>query len=183
MTDKLKGSINKALTPDDEKISLVINGQELNDIDPNGEDVPELRKNNIDYDKFDDLTHFFTQGLLQFSKFISLSIPDEFSKDSPDEQELFSSRSGVTAYNKCIKLLENELRTGKTGYKEPKDYKKLSDWYVNGLIDFMGITMVDVPDELDNLDDSDYIVKCAIQAFKNVKKMLSDNIQEMISDK
>ena len=181
--EKLTGAMKKAMTPDDEKVSMVINGEKLDGIDPKGQDIPELRKNKIDYSRFKDLTDFFTHGLLQFSKFISLNIPDEFKKSNPDEQELHSSRNGITAYNKCIKLLQKELRTGKTGYKQPHDYKKLSDWYVNGMIDFMGITMVDVPDELDDLDDPDYIVKCAIQAFKNVKNMLLNNIQEMTSDK
>ena len=122
---------------------------------------------------------FSKPGLIQFSYFISRSIPDELKKVNPDEQELHSSRSGIKAYDKCIKLLTKELNTGKTGYKEPKDYKKLSDWYVNGLIDFMGITMVDIPDELDNLDDLDHVVKSAIEAFKQVKKLLSDEVKEL----
>lgn len=178
---QLSTAVNKALSDDDNKrISLTVNGEKLEDINPEGEDVPELRKNKIQYDKYDNLTDLFVEGLVHFSKFISMSVPDDFKKDDPDEQELHSSRSGVTAYNKCMKLLQRQMNTGKTGYKKPHDFKKLSEWYVNGIIDFMGITMSDVPDNMIDQDDDDYVVKCAIEAFKRVKRMLQENIKEVI---
>lgn len=161
------------------KINLTIGGDTLHDVSLDGEDVPELRKNNIDYSKYSDLTEFFVDGLVQFAKFISLGVPDEFKKDNPKHQEIHSSRNGVKAMRTCQELLTKELKKGKTGYKEPKDFKYLHEWYTDGLINFMGITMVDIPADLNDPSDDKYAVRCAIKAFDTVRKMLLDEVKEL----
>lgn len=167
----------------DDKINLTINGKSMDGLSPEGVDIPELREDKIDYSKYKDLTKFFIHGLIDFSTFISRDVPDKFKKKDTDKQELHSSQQGVKAYKICINLLENELKTGKSGYVEPEDFNHLHQWYVNGIIDFMGITMSDIPEQLSNKGDNKYIIKSAVRAFREVRKQLLDNIKEMVNVK
>lgn len=183
MSDAVKQDMDGVVQlVDGEKINLTINGQTMNDIDIKGEDVPSIRENHVDYSRFEDLSDLFTSGLKQFAYFISRSVPEEFIKDDPVKQDIHSCRNGIKAMKVCIGLLENQVKTGETGYQKPHDYTQLHQWYVDGMIDFMYITMSDYPADLGDPEDDKYAIKCAITAFKRVRKDLLHYLNGLLNE-
>lgn len=153
------------------------------EVNQQGVDVPEVRKDPIDYDRYENLEGFFVESLIRFSNLISLSVPDQFKKDDEVEQELNSTRAGIKAYKVMIDTLRSRLKDKDAEtFSAPENFNHLWEWYVDGITSFMATTMGNMPDKLVGLKSDDpeydnYVLESALSAFNSIRKMLVENVK------
>jgi len=151
---------------------------ELVNVNVDGLDNPKVRENPIDYNRYTSLTDFFVEGLIRFCHMVSLELPEQFKKSDTRLNELNSTNHGIKACKTCISKLYNQLKGKRLNYKKPRKFKHLHQWYTDSLIEFMKVTMDSgIPEHLIKPDVENYKVRSAIDAFKQIRKLLLENLK------
>lgn len=117
------------------------------------------------------LVDFYYRGIVDFCYMISRQIPPRYKKKNPIKNEQNSSRHGIIAFKRCIKVLKGEVEYKKLE-PELQNFKHLHQWYLNSIVDFIRTTM---GQEIEKFKDQDPI-QSAVEALTRAKATLKEQL-------
>lgn len=122
----------------------------------------------------DTLKGFYYRGLVEFCYMISRNIPPNFRKKNTQKNEMNSSKHGIIAFKRCIKILKGEVEYVRLE-PELQKFKHLHEWYLDSVIDFIQTTLGE--DEIEGFEGQDHkqaAIYALGKAIKTLEKELGD---------